>query len=508
MDEYKDGISTPESSTEYENQSNEEKIDSKQKNSIEYFTHSLTKILEYDEKEEYQQELEVYNQIYQLFKEDEHLFPIDFCQNIPFFDVLFRFLQSIPESQSTNQLIFKIVDSVIRESPHLCTQFVESNLLNALFQFLINDNYFSQLLNIFSYCISTCDITITKIISEENASIYAAIEDAALQSNWQDLDAYLCQDIITFLSLSIIHFPSTEEQHFNNVLSILLQFLDVNTYANAIAAACQGIVKILTAFPNFLPLLLQSNIIPKIIGLLNKYGPDNSIENVNITRMVMGVLVIISYINVDDNNLFEIENKESFLQNAHILFEQKTNTFTDVFSKSIEETPDFFQTLFNCCTHSNVEISKNAFMVINNLTYHSVFNTADLAEHNFGNLLLCAMTEGTYQMKNNAITSILDMAIFADPQEIMKLVLPETLSVIASDASSISEMQPQNLIKAIGLILMKLHSVGLGEQAEECFRTEEFYSFLEDVINTTSDDEVREKASAIEAMLGFVESDE
>ena len=149
--------------------------------------------------------------------------------------------------------------------------------------------------------------------------------------------------------------------------------------------------------------------------------------------------------NKDIKEIYELVNylntlyggTKRFTIYAHILFEQKTNTFTDVFSKSIEETPDFFQTLFNCCTHSNVEISKNAFMVINNLTYHSVFNTADLAEHNFGNLLLCAMTEGTYQMKNNAITCILDMAIFADPQEIMKLVLPETLSVIASDASSI-----------------------------------------------------------------------
>ena len=508
MNEYKEGIPNSLKKFNDNNENIEVKLDDNQQKSKDNFTNCLNQLIQLDENKQFSEELDVLNKLYQLFKEDNYYFPIDFYQNIPFFAILFNYLTSQADSTSSFELIIKIVDSLIRESPILCSQFVNSGLFDEFFQNLANENYFSQLLNIFSYCILNCNETICRIVSEDNLPLYSYIESSILQANWRDLDVYLCQDIITFLYSSIIHFPISESEHINNVINILINFFDIDANFNLLASACQGIIKIINTFPIFLKSIIEANFIPKIIVLLNHFGPNQSLESINITRMLMSVLMVISYVNVDEENTYEITDKELFMQNPDSLFTEKTNDFTDIFAKSIEETPDFFPTLFNCCTHSNDEISKNAFLVINNLTYHSIFNTAGLAEHGFGNLIYHAISEGTYQMKNNAITCLLNIVIFAEPQELMGLILPETLNAIASDANSLGEMNPQNLINAIGLILRKLSNVGLGEQAEECLKTSEFYEFLSETIDSTSDDKLREQALLIEMQLGFISSEE
>ena len=431
------------------------------------------------------QEEDAYKELFQLFLQPDICFPSDLCEQMNIFQYISDFLLTVTDASQLIPII-NVIDSINRQTQTLCEQFVQSNIFDILLNQLGNEILFPCLLTLFAYTISQSENAIMKITKPEYFPIFEFFNDTMLLSDWKQLSTDINQSILSFYISTIPFLNDEANSLFSKIVTIIMNFFDIDTPTNLLFYACSAVMKTLIRLPETLTQFIEEKIFQKIIALINKHGQDPSNDSMDITGRLLSILTYISSID------FEEDSENSLLQ---------------IIIQNISEIDSFLQTFLNCCTHFNEEAAKNAFQIINNFLSSEIIHVEDLCDKNFSAILVHAITDGNIQIKRNAITCIMNIAIYALPEQLPSIISPDTLKVLADEIVSYYEIDQKTIVNCIGLVLSKLSSCGFFEEATECFKNQQFYDYLFEIYDHTDDEELKQQSLDIAENLGFTQNE-
>ena len=432
------------------------------------------------EKKNREEEFEILREINRKFTGD-YSFPVNAYFDANFINILTDFLTEFLSSMNKVQQIYMIelIDSVIREDKRLLESFAASPIFDAFLSSFIEDDDFTDRIFVIIALTCICETGKEKIIAYDDNAVLNKICMLANQ-NSDNVDK--CMIILSYCIPSI----NPENTEFINfLLSFFVEYISadneiisVNTY-NTID---DGLQKILSAFPFAIETLVNCKIMERIDNMLQKYGPLPDEKCIELTKITANILLTISAQKNQDDE--------------YIIF-------------GIVNIPSFIDTMSHCCMHCNADVAKRSLGAVANLIGTYELEVSSLIDNNFPNgVLTYTLQAGNYEIKENAMMCVYQIARVSEPDVLMNAISPELLETLISSIIDYGKGKGKNWIKVIGTIVNKITCLGLNDTLRSFLQTQEFYDFLSECFDEYEDDEkMQAQLNIIGSALGFIEGD-
>ena len=464
---------------------NKEKEQEFEKESIELFISYLDCLKSFDDAGDYINETKIYEDIIQLFHENRP-FPYEYYQNNKFILYLSNYIKSLKELEDSSVFLLPISISniIVRKSLRLAEIFLHSDILLTFNTLIYEDNLFIDLVHLYGYLLSkTKEMKKSVINFNDYSKLFDMIENYLVDNNIFDSDKDLTTSFVVFYT-NIISKIKEDEQGIgmSNSIGDFFMFLFIpDVKEEVLIHVIEGIIVGFTKFPNLIGLMCQYEFVPKFMAILQQYSSESSDESERVMIFMSKLILKIS------------------------LMPPYTLGLLDEY---MNETEEFYNVFFFCCLHKNEEVAKNFIEAASNLISSEIILPEILINSDFNSILLTAITEGIFFIKQAAIMCILAISKVSEPNQLSEIITPNILSSLATNIDSLSKGDEQYFINCLDIVLQKFSSLGYLNDVIEALHSDELCEFLQELDNETDDKEFVDQLHSVSKVLRFYNDDE
>ncbi|EAY19465.1 hypothetical protein TVAG_135960 [Trichomonas vaginalis G3] len=436
------------------------------------FMSDIEQIDLYNTQADFLSEMKVLEHIIELFKEGRHI-PKEVFPYPLFFDCISNYLAN-SELQNFYPAIV-VTNSVIHDSnqEEIVPIFENTQCYRQLIDIFLNSiDYYDEIIQTFTILIQKKEISDFLIEKGVFDRIDIVFNEEGLMTTER---LFFSVQFLAQLTKTI----SVEDVgHINAMAAYFVLQLDPEVNGLTILDQCA------IGLSNFFQMdlkketrgvAIQYDIVPRLLNIINKFGPSIDEMSVNLTNTALFIFQSIFY--YPTKKLLE----------------------------SLDDYPDYLFTLINCARHFDQEVAKKGISILANLMLDGLIEDEEINNSEIPLVLQFSFEDGNYKLKLAALSLASAIIQECEPETIKNLFNPVIVQKFVETMIYDKRIDYKNVLISIQTLLHKADLSGILDPVVECFQTEEFNEYLHEIDDNCDDEKLSELIMEIVRALHFDE---